>query len=558
MKKLLISLLGLSLLTQSCKKFLDEDPKGRVTAQYLATEKGLNDLLTSCYYGTRGVVETLFYGEGNAASDEWTYGGGGTNIPLLTECRTADMISSGNISDFWNSLYTDINNLNYGLSVIDQTSFSDPALQKRIKGELSFLRAWQYHLVVETWGSGAHFQTVPSEGAITEGHPGKIEDFYKLIIADLETAISNLPQKPFETGRASSYAAKGLKARVLISLAGYPDDIIAASGYTKAKLYAEAKTLADDVIANSGKSLLSDYKSIFDVNNENNNEILWAVQFTSNLPYNTDGQHMHRYWVPMYNKSAHTGAVISKLPAHSIIYGREYRHFMPTKWLVQLYGPYDKRYDGSFQSAYLALKGEVQVLGDTALIRLPTKLSPETYAAYKSRGIPVDGIDDYYDPTTGKPTSNGRSLFIEFTKFLDPSRTTAKQEEGFKDIIIMRLAEMYLIGAECAYYQDNKQDAADYITKLRKRDLVAGHESALAVRSADINIDYLLDERSRELAGEALRWFDLKRTHKLVERAKKYNPDALYISEIHNLRPIPVSELLKVTNPDVFKQNPGY
>jgi hypothetical protein len=80
----------------------------------------------------------------------------------------------------------------------------------------------------------------------------------------------------------------------------------------------------------------------------------------------------------------------------------------------------------------------------------------------------------------------------------------------------------------------------------------------LAVRSADINIDYLLDERSRELAGEALRWFDLKRTHKLVERAKKYNPDALYISEIHNLRPIPVSELLKVTNPDVFKQNPGY
>ncbi len=558
MKKLFLSLICISLLSQSCKKFLEEDPKGRVTAKYLATEKGLNDLLTSAYYGTRGVVETLFYGEGNSASDEWTYGGGGTNIPLLTECRTADMISSGNISDFWNSLYTDINNLNYGLSVIDETAFSDEAVKKRIKGELSFLRAWQYHLVVETWGSGAHFQTVPSEGAITEGHPGKIEDFYKLIISDLGTAINNLPQKPFETGRASSYAAKGLKARVLIALAGYSDDIIAASGYTKAKLYAEAKSLADDVIANSGKSLLSDYKSIFDVNNENNNEILWAVQFTSNLPYNTDGEHMHRYWVPMYNKSAHTGAVINKLPAHSIIYGREYRHFMPTKWLVQLYGPYDKRYDGSFQSVYLALKGEAQVPGDTALIRLPTKVSAETYASYKKRGIPVDGIDDYYNPSTGVPTSNGRSLFIEFTKFLDPSRTTAKQEEGFKDVIIMRIAEMYLIGAECAYYQDNKQEAADYITKLRKRDLVAGHESALAVRAADIDIDYLLDERSRELAGEALRWFDLKRTHKLVERAKKYNPDALYISDIHNVRPIPVSELLKVTNPQVFKQNPGY
>jgi hypothetical protein len=558
MKKILISLICVSLLAQSCKKFLDEDPKGRITAQYLATEKGLNDLLTASYYGTRGVVETLFYGEGNSASDEWTYGAGGTDIPLLTQCRTADMISSDNISDFWNSLYTDVNNLNYGLSVIDKTSFSDEALKKRIKGEFSFLRAWQYHLVVETWGSGAHFQTVPSEGAITEGHPGKIEDFYKLIISDLETAINDLPEQPFEKGRASSYAAKGLKARVLISLAGYSDDIITASGYTKAKLYTEAKSLADDVIAHSGKSLLPDYKSVFDVNNENNNEILWSVQFTSNLPYNTDGQHMHRYWVPMYNKSAHTGAVINKLPAHSIIYGREYRHFMPTKWLVQLYGPYDKRYDGSFLSAYLALKGEVQVPGDTALIRLPYKLSPDTYASYKKRGIPVDGIDDYYDPSTGVPTSSGRSYFIELSKFLDPSRTTAKQEEGFKDIIIMRLAEMYLIGAECAYYQDSKQEAADYITKLRKRDLVAGHESDLSVRPADIDIDYILDERSRELAGEALRWFDLKRTHKMVERVKKYNPDALYISDIHNVRPIPVNELLEVTNPEVFKQNPGY
>jgi starch-binding outer membrane protein, SusD/RagB family len=122
----------------------------------------------------------------------------------------------------------------------------------------------------------------------------------------------------------------------------------------------------------------------------------------------------------------------------------------------------------------------------------------------------------------------------------------------------MRLAEMYLIGAECAYYQNDNQVAADYITNLRKRALMQDHESALAVNPADINIDYILDERSRELAGEALRWFDLKRTHKLVERVKKYNPDALYISDVHNVRPIPVDELQTVTNPEVFKQNPGY
>lgn len=558
MKKLFISILCLSLLIQSCKKFLEEDPKGRITTKYLASEQGLNDLLTACYYDTRGVVEALFFMMGNAATDEWTYGAQGTEVRLLTECRTADFISSSTNSTLWTSLYSNINNLNYGLSVIDGTAFSDETLKKRIKGELSFLRAWQYHLVVETWGSGAHFQSAPSEGAVTEGHPGRIEDFYKLILKDINTAIADLPDQPFEKGRACSYAAEGLKARILLSLAGYSDEIIAASGYTKAKIYTETKTLADDVIDHSGRSLLPDYKSIFDVHNENNNEILWSVQFTNNLPYNENGQHLHRYWVSMYNRSAHTGAIIKGLPAHSIIYGREYRQIMPTKWLLQLFGPYDKRYDGSFLSVYLALKGEQQLPGDTALIRLPSKLSPEAYASYKSRGIAVDGIDDYYDPSTGIPTPNGRSYFIQLSKFLDPSRITAKQEEAFKDIIILRLGEMYLIGAECAYFQNDRQGAADYLTKLRKRDLVPGHESDLVVSPGDIDIDYILDERSRELAGEALRWFDLKRTHKLVDRVKKYNPDALYISTVHDVRPIPVNELLKVTNPEVFKQNPGY
>lgn len=558
MKKLLIGFICLTFILQSCKKFLKEDPKGRITTIYLATQQGLDDLLTASYYNTRGVVDKIFFMAGNCASDEWTYGNEGSEIKLFTECRTADFISSSFNTTLWSSLYSNINNLNFGLSVIDSIPFSDETLKKRVKGELSFLRAWQYHLVVETWGSGAHLQTVPSEGAVTEGHPGKIEDFYKLILKDIDVAINNLPDQPFEKGRASAYAAKALKARILLALAGYSDEIKAASGYTTSKIYVEAKNLADDVINHSGRSLLPDFKSVFDVNNENNNEILWSVQYTSDLPYNEDGQKLHRYWVSMYNRSAHTGAIINGLPAHSIIYGREYRHIMPTKWLLELYGPYDKRYDGSFLSVYLALKGEEQIPGDTALIRFPVSLSPETYASYKSRGIAVDGLDDYYDPSTGVPTANGRNYFIQCTKFLDPSRTTAKQEEGFKDVIILRLGEMYLIGAECAYYQNDKNVAADYITKLRKRDLVPGHESALEVNPGEIDIDYILDERSRELAGEGIRWFDLKRTHKLVERTKKYNPDVLYISSVHNVRPIPVNELLNVTNPDVFKQNPGY
>ena len=60
-------------------------------------------------------------------------------------------------------------------------------------------------------------------------------------------------------------------------------------------------------------------------------------------------------------------------------------------------------------------------------------------------------------------------------------------------------------------------------------------------------------------SGEQQRFFDLKRTGKLLERVKKYNPNAAEnIQDFHKLRPIPQDELDAVINKDEFKQNPGY
>jgi hypothetical protein len=81
----------------------------------------------------------------------------------------------------------------------------------------------------------------------------------------------------------------------------------------------------------------------------------------------------------------------------------------------------------------------------------------------------------------------------------------------------------------------------------------------MQVTTANMNIDFILDERARELVGEQLRWFDLKRTNKLVEYVKKYNPEAANnIQQHHMLRPIPQSQLDAVTNKSEFTQNPGY
>ena len=90
----------------------------------------------------------------------------------------------------------------------------------------------------------------------------------------------------------------------------------------------------------------------------------------------------------------------------------------------------------------------------------------------------------------------------------------------------------------------------------------------MRITADDVDLDFILDERARELAGEHLRRFDLKRTRKLVERIEKYNkdikiPDILmrkdngYFENVL-LRPIPQVELDALENAEEFGQNPGY
>jgi hypothetical protein len=120
---------------------------------------------------------------------------------------------------------------------------------------------------------------------------------------------------------------------------------------------------------------------------------------------------------------------------------------------------------------------------------------------------------------------------------------------------------MYLIAAEAAFQQGDNNTAATYINVLRTRAAIktpVDHTSEMQITAADINIDFILDERARELAGEHLRWFDLKRTGKLVDRIHQYNKDITQVQPFHMLRPIPQEEINALTNGTEFGQNEGY
>lgn len=122
-----------------------------------------------------------------------------------------------------------------------------------------------------------------------------------------------------------------------------------------------------------------------------------------------------------------------------------------------------------------------------------------------------------------------------------------------------RLAEAYLIAAEALLQLGQQDEAAEYVNTVRRRAACAGSEGGIEVGAGDIDLEFILDERARELYGEQKRWFDLKRTGTLVERVRAYNPEAApNIQEYHLLRPIPAVQLSRVSNPEDFPQNPGY
>ena len=135
-----------------------------------------------------------------------------------------------------------------------------------------------------------------------------------------------------------------------------------------------------------------------------------------------------------------------------------------------------------------------------------------------------------------------------------PHESDYAQAQSFRDVAVMRLAETYLLRAEAYLGMGRKDLAAADINELRKR----AHAETMCTE-AEVSIDYILDERTRELLTEEFRMLTLCRLGKLYERVVKYNDfkAGKTISEHNNLWAIPQNEI--DANTDVkIENNPGY
>lgn len=559
---------------------LEEYNPGGTTAEVVfATQEGMNALVNSAYvyFGAQfyGREDILMLTEGG--TDLWIniansgYGRQMTKYDGLNS-------TTGQIRNTWNRLYEIINYCNAGLERIQEVEFDNEDMKKSRIGELSFLRAYAYWHLVEQYGA-VDLRVEETSDVVLTVDRTPILRFYDVMLEDLDRAIANLPVQPIpatDVGRVTLKAAYGLKARIALTRANYEQ------GSEKDAYYQMASEVAQNVIENQATFDVSLYETpleVFEpVHNKNNREAMFIVTHAtvaSLNPQPNNPNRLHIWFKAKYSQMA--GMVVD------LAYGADRNSrsgsmcFMPTRRLLELYDEsVDRRYDDWFRERYylnvdqytwtaedLAAFGKPASLVGTQLRRGDLALwytKQEVSGDKRNTDYAIVDINDTYNGMNVTSDARFNIHFPALKKYDDPDLPEANSQVGSKDVIVMRLAEMYLIAAEAELMRagGDKQRAAELLNVIRHRAAKSGEENRMTVSPSDLTLDFILDERGRELCGEHIRWFDLKRTGKLVEYVKRYNPDISLVQEYHVNRPIPQQFLDAITNPAEFGQNEGY
>jgi len=558
----------------SCE--LDEyNPSGSTADIIWSTPEGIETLVNACYQNQRawyGKMDGVLASE--VGTDLWFSQQKDGYAKEFVKYENFLPTTGNPNKALWPIMYEALNLCNAAIGRIQDVPYTSAEAKMAKEGEARFLRAFYLWHIVETWG-GVYLPVTETKEVMLNAKRSSVEEFYNVIIEDLKFAVDNLPiDQGEEYTRATRKSAMGLLARAYISRAYYSNGSEAENYFTL------ARDVAREIIENQatlGVSLHNNYAELWNPqNNKRNKEALYVVGNSTGNPllnYDLNANRLHMYFLTTYNTKP--GMAIS------LEYGNEKeRRTMPTLFLLDLFDETkDSRYEASFQEVWYAndstkiprwTQGEIDALeldpglkgkrkfnvGDTALYVTKKSIENESDKWY----VVVDR-DSVYNTAGNGEIKLGKD-YVPLIKYLDPiTRTLPGEVPGFLDIIIIRLAEIYLIAAEAELQLGNPDAAAGYINVLRTRaakKTPVDHTVDMQVNASEITLDFILDERGRELCGEHLRWFDLKRTHKLLERVQKNNPDIIYLQEHHYLRPVPQTEIDALLNGEEFGQNPGY
>jgi hypothetical protein len=578
----------------SCNDMLDESPKSKLTPDFLNSTLGLQSGIIAAYSNMKWII-------GGDGPDAWSIIGtdefsSTDQLGSATAFDDYSSIASGNAPGYWGQCLQNINTCN---GVIDYGTVSNapgltPAIKKQTLAEAHFLRGFYYYILTMNYGAAPldlgsgklKFNLQPVTTSVRDSRAAVLD----AVIADFTYAKDSLPVKP-TVGRAAQGAALHFLAKAYLSKASLGLGDVAA-GYTAA--YNTAMTLINNQ-STYGAALTTDFANVNLEGHENDPEALFNVQRTwtasgPNLQFEESndgtyavgnkGNRLNFFFTAGYENVKWGGnAVVPRV----ILYQRPWRMFIPTAWLVKTAFAdkvNDSRWDGSFRTAWIAqakfptaIKGRFINAGDTAikvsLNAVETPAPADTVVGgviWKPYALYYWGMLYNADGTF----KNGavQYMYPSLKKFDDTKRPNMNYDSN-RPVILAKLSETYLIAAEAVMSTD-KTEAARLINVVRERaayrpglsaSTLTTRKAAMDIAPAQVTIDFILDERTRELCGETWRWIDLVRTGKLLDRVKSHNlKGAKNIVDKHLLRPIPQAQIDFLSDPSqkASYQNPGY
>lgn len=267
MKKNIVLILALGMLIMSCEDFLTQEPIDQLgESSFYTNDNEIDMAMIAAYNGLQSTMQYEWMLTETRSDNSRIY------TPNTTSNTSKEIISMDALvvetthsinETYWEASYHNIANCNTVLDNIDVVQ--DSALHAQLEGEAKFVRAYHYFNLVRLYGPQFLITKRIGVDEANTKERSSVEETYNLIKSDLEDAVAMLPTSysKDELGRATVWAAKTLLAKVYLTLEDYQS----------------AEPLLIDVENNSGHSLLASYKNVFSINNELNEEVIFAVTY---------------------------------------------------------------------------------------------------------------------------------------------------------------------------------------------------------------------------------------------------------------------------------------
>ena len=556
MKKIFIYLaMGLALCgICSCneKDFLDEVPLDFLSpentyksyADFQAAVTGMYSQIRGQDIDSKGLIRSCLATDiaYNAREDGDRWG----------ELRSIYVPTHEVFRTYWENSYKTIKNANAILSRLGGSGLSS-AEKMLVEAEARFFRAYSYRRLVYYYG-GVPIVKEAVTSPRRDFTRASRQEVLEFIREDLDFSAENLPGiADVEDGRISDLVAKHYLAETCISLGDYESAIKYAS----------------DVISDPNTALMTKrfgtrvdavpqgnvYFDLFQRGNQNrksagNTEALWVMQMEEDVRggytvTTTYTYPLERFHVPTVHTLTDPDGKPGMLGPRSDfnVGGRGVSYMRTTAWFLD--DAWGADYNTDIRNSAVNI------------IRTVVYDNPESAYYGQSAIAPASRSKNYssqpwrWYPWLTKVTSPGdhpEGLYIDRARGL----LTNSAGGTYADQYALRLAETYLLRAE-AYLLNNQPDkAADDINAVRRR------AKASDVAPADVTMDYILDERARELIFEEPRRLTLYRTGTYVERTRRLNDwQGWQVEDYMALFPIPYS-FIEANTGAVIEQNPGY